>query len=174
MNDNTPAGWYVLLTEAHRERRAELALLEIGFDAYLPVETRWRRTHKTKRRVESPLLPGYLFVKVEADVPLAMHMIREADGVSGFLKLGQAVRPIKATWVGEIKQAQTEGAFDTTRKHLRQMPKPGEPVQITGGKFQGFVATMVRMEPDERVRVLLNILGREAPMNIPASQIAAA
>lgn len=177
MNDNNPLGWFVLRTEAHRERRAELALLELGFDAYLPVETRWVTHARTRRQADKPLLPRYLFVQIEADMPHAFHMIREADGVEGFV-IGAAShpRPIPGSWVGEMRQAQVEGAFDRTRKVRWTKFKPGQSVKPTegAGAFVGILATVIRYAPKDRVRVLLSMFGRETEVEIEQSDLEAA
>lgn len=176
MNDAIATGWYVLLTEQHRERRAELALIELGFDAYVPVETRWAHHARTKRAVTRPLLPRYIFVRIEAQIPNAFRMILEADGIDSFVQFGERPRPIaKASWIGEMKQAQTEGAFDLTRpSDAPPLPVEGAKVQITGSSYMGYLGTVVRMEPKERVRVLFQFMGREVEHVVPVKQVRAA
>ncbi len=57
--------WYALYTKPRQEFKAELQLSAIGIETYLPTITSLRQWSDRKKRVTLPLLPGYIFIKVD-------------------------------------------------------------------------------------------------------------
>ena len=167
-------GWFVVEAVLRRERAAEAALKDPGFEAYLPRETKWGRSGRKRYRVYYPLLGRYLFVRVAEEGP-DFHQALSADGVAGIVRMAQDYRPIPAKWVEKLQDREARGDFDRTGgAAIAPDLKPGEPVNIIGGHYIGHPAIVVRQEPEERVRVLFEFMRREVEMTLPARQLAAA
>lgn len=153
LRSETALGWYLALCAPGREAKAEEALMALGFDVYLPRETRWRRPLRGREsrpaprtEVRSPLFPGYLFVcageKAEglaADVWTAsgpeLALAWTADGVDGVLSMANGQPwPVRAGLVGVLREGEAAGAFDHTARARRRYER-GEPVRIIAGVF---------------------------------------
>lgn len=176
-SDPDPRRWFVLQTRFRAELVAaeELKLRQIT--AHVPCEKRYRRSRharSTKREaVKHPLIPRYLFVRIDDDTAFAR--IREVGCVEGLLGLQSTGRPLEipALDVKRFMVAEAAGLFDHTGK-----PKPtlgkDDPVRITRGPFTGYKAKFMSMHGADRVRVLMQALlrgGREWPTVLDLDQV---
>lgn len=150
--------WYAVRTATRQEKRARDSLHEMGFPAYLPCETRWRRTKADKEKIETPLFVGYLFVQCE---PTDWHVIaEEAEGVHQFVRYhgpgGLSVPfPIPAKVVDEILMDQEAGDFDKTRSEKpTYRPQVGDRVRITSSMWVGYIATVLSVSQKDRKALL--------------------
>jgi transcriptional antiterminator RfaH len=56
--------WLVIYTKPRSEKKVEQRLLENGIEAYCPTYKTLKQWSDRKKKVEVPLLPSYVFVKV--------------------------------------------------------------------------------------------------------------
>ena len=177
--------WFVVRTQPQAEQRVQRGLRENGLAAYLPTETRWRRTRYRTARVFSPMFPSYLFVGLSARQP-EFYIVRALDGFLGFLGIDGRPFPVRFGKVEAepelfsiqaMREAETLGLFDFTRSKKISFT-PGEPVRIIGGPFTGFMAQVLETPGDEakRIRILMQAIGRgtSQPTTIGLDQIEAA
>lgn len=168
--------WYVVRSATRQEKRAEESLMEAGLPVYLPRFTRWRRHAGRKHRVHLPLLPGYLFVGVRNEAPgdqaHDLQLILAAEWVHDLVRFSKDRMPVAAPFkdIRRFLEQEQAGEFDRTGK-TREDPAKDDPVQITGGKFQGFPAKFVKRRPNERIELLVQMFGRwstltERPENV--------
>lgn len=162
--------WYIARTATQREGRAVEALTELGFSVYLPQLTRWHRLARAKKRIHRPLFPGYLFVGIDHDRQ-SIYEATNADGVHAFLRLGTPEpRALAYDVVQAFRSAEAMGLFDKTRR-TRKEPAAGSEVRIIAGKFQGFPAQFVERRADERIEVLIQMLGRWSKLLLKAEEV---
>lgn len=57
--------WFVLYTKPQYEIKTASALNSLGFEAYCPVYTQIKEYSDRKKKVVKPLLPSYIFIKIE-------------------------------------------------------------------------------------------------------------
>jgi transcription antitermination factor NusG len=57
--------WYALYTEPRHEKKVADRLLKLGVEVYCPLVTQIKQWSDRKKKVEVPLLPSYVFVKLE-------------------------------------------------------------------------------------------------------------
>lgn len=152
-------GWFVVRTKRHRERLAEARLAQIGLEAYLPLLLQWPRPAVGSD--VGPMFPSYVFV--QATMPDDFYRISRTAGVHGFVTFGSAPAPIDASAVAFFRSR--EGVDGV----IRSDPLPrGREVQITNGPLRGLVAVVEqRLTGRQRVRVLLEILQRQTPVEMP-------
>lgn len=164
LRSETPLGWYLAISTPGREAKAEEALMELGFDVYLPRSTRWRRPLRGREgrpaprtEVQAPLFPGYLFVcagqRVEgleaADVWTAcgpsLATAWSADGVEGVLSMANGRPwPVRPGLVSVLREGEAAGAFDHTARARRRF-EVGEPVRIIAGVFADHLAEVTAL-----------------------------
>lgn len=148
--------WVVAQAKPQRERWAVENILRQGFEPYRPL-TRVKEVKRGKvvEKLQS-LFPGYLFVRTTGQ----WRSLTGTFGISGVIMAGQfpAIMPDSA-----IEQLRAREAADGTII-LPKSDKPrfyeGEHVRIGDGPFSGYNGIFEGDAADERVSVLLQVLGR--------------
>jgi len=168
--------WHVLLTEPSCERRARDHLRDVlKLDPYMPAETvKQTRTARTiwgaSRRqivVERPIFRGYLFV------PLNVAWSFGLDRVPG---LRQQPFLLSDGWPVTLSAV----AIEKLRLIEYALAHPGEPilpfkvgdrVRLVEGAFQSLVAEVARIDSEQRIELLMDILGGRSSVFVKAFQI---
>jgi transcription antitermination factor NusG len=107
------------------------------------------------------MFPSYVFVR--ATMPDDFYRVTRTVGVHGFVAFGGAPVPLEDPVIAFFRSR--EGANGIIRSD--PLP-PGREVQITTGPLRGLVAVVEeRLTGRQRVRVLLEILQRQTPVELP-------
>ena len=56
--------WYAVKTMSRAEKKIKERLDDLGVENYLPLCTQIKKWSDRKKKVQSPLVPGYLFVYI--------------------------------------------------------------------------------------------------------------
>lgn len=162
-----PAGWYCLRTQPKRERIAWASLCELPEVAVLFPRARYqRKSAKGKRWVLEPLFPNYLFVQF--DPGTSTRAVKYAKGASYLVKRGRELAPVPTGVIEELAELTDDGLFEVSPSPLAV----GERIKVIRGIFCGAEADIVELAPArERVRILLEILGRETPIDIAFDEV---
>jgi transcriptional antiterminator RfaH len=164
------ADWYVVRTHAHAENKARENLVRQGFEVCLPTCRRWRKHARRREIVLRPLFPNYLFVSfnIESD---RWRSIFSTYGVAGLICNGEMPTRVPQGTVESIKEAEAAGFFDYTNA-VSEL-KPGDPVRVASGPFAGLIGKLQATASRDRVRVLLEILGRQTATVVVLSELEA-
>lgn len=150
--------WYVLQTNRNRERLAEAALRQRGVVGYVPRIVQWPAPVVGSRI--QPLFPGYLFAHMTVD---ASARVSWTPGVKAFLSFGDG--PVA---IGDDVIAFLRGREAADGLIHFEPPGPAQEVRIVGGPLRGLTAIIERRLPArERVRVLLQFLRSDTPVELP-------
>ena len=163
--------WYAVQTQPRGEDRAAGHLLRQGFDIYLPRYARKRRHARKVDTVAAPLFPGYLFIRLD----LNSAPWRSIDGTRGVIRIvrrGDQPAPLPDGIVENLRQHEDESGLHTPASLMVLVP--GTRLRIVGGAFDEYVGVFERMSADERVVLLLNLLGRTVQVRLPRSAVDAA
>ena len=161
--------WYVVSTQPQKEERAREHLLRQGFDVYLP---RWRKRRSHARRVEwvpAPLFPRYLFVGFDIEIT-RWRAINSTIGVSYLVCNGGMPLPLPNGIVEAIRAREADSGLIEIKPAFRM----GQPVIVGEGAFLDQIGLFEHTNDDERVTILLNLLGREVRVKVPTHSIRAA
>ena len=163
--------WYVVHTQPNGESRAVANLLRQGFPAYLP---RYQRSRSHARRTESvirPLFPRYLFVKLDTAQD-RWRAINSTFGVSHLVTVGDEPVPVPNGTIDEIRSREDDNGCVVLG--LPHGLSPGGRVQITEGLLAEHQGVIERVAGERRVAILLDILGRQVRVFMPAAAVTAA
>ena len=146
--------WYLIKTKPRQEKIAYVNLENQNYHVYCP----WVKINN-KIKI---LFPGYLFINLD-ETSENWAPIRSTKGVLNFVRFGLSYAKISNKIIEIIK----DNEFNTTEKmkNLNDF-KPGDKVQITDGVFKNCVAIFKSFKSDERVILLMNILGQQQAINI--------
>ncbi len=163
--------WYAVYTKPNGESIAEVNLERQGFVVYLPRLKQARRRRGRWVGVVEPLFPRYLFVRLEMQRD-NIAPIRSTKGVTGLVRFGLEPAPVPEGFVESLQAAADEDTgcqvIDCT------MFKKGDEVRILNGPFAGYNAVFQSANGEERVIILLNLMGRENAVTVSRHQIAPA
>jgi len=160
--------WYVVNTQPHCEVRAETNLRRQGIVAYLPRYLRTRRHARREETVSRPLFPRYLFVALDLAKD-RWRTVNSTFGVSKLVSAGESPIPISDAVIDEIRER--EGANGFVRLGLPAGVGIGSPVRLIDGIFSEYEGVIDRIADDQRVAVLLKLLGREVRVFVPSASV---
>jgi transcriptional antiterminator RfaH len=162
--------WFVVRTQPRAEEKAVRHLANQGFATYLP---RYRRRVRHARRDEivlRPLFPGYLFVELDP-ARCRWRSINGTVGVYEILTNGDTPLAVPETIVAEIKSREDEtGAV----KLAPPLFMRGQTVRLIDGPLADVSALLEEMRDENRVVLLVSLLGRKVRMQVSAAAVAAA
>jgi transcriptional antiterminator RfaH len=157
--------WYALYTKPKKERQVDALLREQGIETYLPtVQRKARRRDRPDRVV---YFPCYLFARLDlGDTPRSS--IAWMPGVRHIVSFGERPAAV-ADEIVELLRGRLEGIEETGYGDLKQ----GDRVRITSGPLRELEAIFDQpLSAADRVRVLLDVMGRMTPVEIDGSEIA--
>jgi transcriptional antiterminator RfaH len=164
------ARWYLVHTKPACEAVAEANLKRQGYEVYCPRLLRSVRVRgRWLDRIIS-LFPRYLFLHFAAGAQ-QLSPVRSTVGVSGVVRFGGEYTVVR----DGVIRALRERADPQTGLHRlceKSTLKPGAGVHIVGGAFDGLDGVFQRDSGEERVVVLLQILGQETPVRVPIGFVA--
>ncbi len=161
-----PFGWVVVNTHPHRERVALDHLQRQEFDSYCPLIR--RRVSHARRVTDAlrPLFPGYVFVRISPTTqrwrPLLSTM-----GVRNVVRCGGEISLLDDGFVRSLKAREVDGAICRPETPY----SVGQQVRISGGAFDGLVATIIEMHERDRMTVLMDLLNRPVKTKVGETQV---
>ena len=113
------------------------------------------------------LFPGYLFIYLD-ETTENFSPIRSTKGVSNFVRFGLSYAKISNKIIDFIKHNE----IDTTKKIKKLNDfKAGDKVEITEGVFKNCVAIFQSLKSDERVLLLINLMGQQQSIKIKKKSV---
>ena len=138
----------------------------------VPVEDVIEFKNGKKVVVSKKVFPGYLLVRCELDDD-SWYVVRNTPGVTGFVGLGARPTPLSRKEVESILQVKVDGVDTTKKTKPRLEYEEGETVRVKEGPFADFTGTIAEINEDQlKLKVLVNIFGRETPVELEFSQVA--
>jgi transcriptional antiterminator RfaH len=160
--------WYVASVQPHQEVRADRNLRLQGFESWLP---RMRRSRRHARRIDTilvPFFPGYLFVRLNCEIE-RWRSINGSHGVRHLLCQDGRPATVPHGFVEALRQSSDEeGLLALTTDDL----KLGQQVRLMSGPFMDYVGSLIRLTDQERVTLLLKVLGRYVETIVPRRIVA--
>ena len=153
--------WYLIKTKPRQEKKAKQNLENQGYRAFCPMI-------KINDRLVV-LFPGYLFIQLNEKTQ-NWSPINSTKGVSHFVKFGLNFAKVPNSVIEFIKTNQhiTADKLNNLNKF-----KPGDKVQISDGAFKDYMAIFKCYKSDERVIILMNLLGHEQSLSIKKESVIA-
>jgi len=180
--------WYVVHTYSGMENRVKqnldnrvktLGMEDYIFETVVPTEEVMETRNGAKKAVTRTVLPGYVLVRMDMS-DSSWAVVRHTPSVTGFVAHANAPVPLTLDEVVRLlTPAALARAAAASAGPKRRMKKVeindfavGDSVMVTSGPFAGIHATITETNPKgERIRALVEILGRETPVDLTYSQI---
>ena len=177
-----PGRWFVVHTYAGYENKVKQNLAsrvrsmnveERIFEVVIPMEDVIEFKNGRKVVVQKKVWPGYLLIRLALDDE-SWYVVRNTPGVTGFVGSGAKPTPLTRReveeWLG--KGEQREGQQEK-KVRPRLEYEVGEQVRVTSGPFADFNGAISEIDVDRsKLKVLVNIFGRETPVELEFGQVA--
>jgi len=153
--------WYLIKTKPRQESTAIINLENQGYISYCPI------VKINKKNVV--LFPGYIFIYLDKNNE-NWSPIRSTKGVLNFVRFGLNFAQVPEHIIEYIKvnQANSEQKLKKLSKF-----KKGDKVQITDGVFKNCIAIFKSYKSEERIILLMKVLGQQQAININQELIGA-
>ena len=175
-----PGQWYVLNAQSGHEKKVKdnlltrvknLHLEDQIYDVYIPTEEVIEIRNSKKVTIEKKTFPGYVLVRMDDDDNL-LYEIRNTPSVIGFVGSGKYPAALSKREVERIIGTNEE--IEDTKESPKFKPdfETGETVRVTSGPFADFNGIIEEINLDQsKVTVLVNVFGRETPLELAFTDI---
>ena len=163
--------WHVAQTHIHAESKATFHLERQGFGVYLPRYLKKRRHARRVDTVAAPLFPRYLFISVDSATQ-RWHSIRSTIGITRLVAHGDVPAIVPPAIIEGLKRREDANGF--VKLERRPRFASGDKVRIRDGAFADTLGLFEAMSGEERVAILLDLLGRKVRVVLDADVIEAA
>jgi transcriptional antiterminator NusG len=169
--------WYVVNTYSSYENRAKASLLEraksrgladqIG-EVLIPTEqvveiSKGKRTERSRKN-----FPGYILVEMELNSD-TWHLVKDTPKITGFIGHATNPPPLPPHEVARILNQIEQGQKEPT---LIQAFSEGDSIKVTDGPFSNFNGRVEQVDEErKRLKVLVQIFGRDTPVELEFSQV---
>ncbi len=167
--------WYVIHTysgyenkvKANLERKVHsMGMEDQIFRVVVPMEDEVEIKDGKKKITKKKVFPGYVMVEMIVD-DKSWYVVRNTPGVTGFV--GSGTKPIPLT-DAEIKNILKSMGLEELKQKMDI--EISEMVRITSGAFENWTAKVLEIDPERsKLKVLVDMFGRETPVELDFSQI---
>jgi transcriptional antiterminator NusG len=179
-----PGQWYVVHTQSGYEKKVtanleariqSMNMEDKIFEIVIPTEEVDEFKNGKKQTVERKVFPGYLLVRCIMDDE-SWYCVRNTPGITGFVgqsRQGQKPTPLSRREVKTFLTPKTEGVDAAPRRKAKLDYEEGESVRVKEGPFADFTGQIAEINADHmKLKVLVNIFGRETLVEMDFSQVA--
>ena len=153
--------WYAAYTSANHEKRVAEQLLQRSVDHFLPLYESMRRWKDRKVRLQLPLFPGYVFVRLALSDRL---LVLQVPGVAKLVGFNGTPTALPQEEIDALKKGLVCG--------VRAEPHPflsvGRRVRVKGGPLEGVEGIVTRRKNRLRLVISLDLIRRAAAVEIDA------
>jgi len=180
--------WYVIHTYSGMENRVKqnldsrvktLGMEEHIFESIVPTEDVIEIRNGARKTVTRTVLPGYVLVRMDMNDE-SWGAVRHTPSVTGFVAHANAPVPLSLEEVEKmlapavLAKAAAASTGPTTRKKKVEVAdfSVGDNVMVVQGPFAGVHASITEINANsQRIKALVEILGRETPVDLTFSQV---
>lgn len=180
-----PGSWYVVHTQSGYEKKVtanlhariqSMNMEDQIYEVVIPMEEVVEFKNGKKQNVQRKVFPGYILVRCEM-TDESWYCIRNTPGVTGFVgqsDRGQKPTPLRRREVRTFLSPKGHGAdAESARPKPKLDYEEGESVRVKEGPFADFLGTVAEINADHmKLKVLVNIFGRETLVEMDFSQVA--
>ena len=176
-----PGKWFVVHTQSGYEKKVKSNLeartqsmnMESRiYEVVIPMEDFVEFKGGKKQVVQKKVFPGYLLVRCRLDDD-SWYVIRNTPGITGFVGQGSKPTPLRRKDVETFLAVKVDDGEPTKRQKPRLEYEEGETVRVKEGPFADFSGEIIEINEEQlKVKVLVNIFGRETPVELEFGQVA--
>ncbi len=167
--------WYVLHTYSGyeeavaknlKQRIESLGMEDKIFNVLVPKEKKIKIKNSKRRVVEEKIYPGYVLVEMIVTDD-SWYVVRNTPNVTGFVGAGTVPIPVSKAEIDNLKKR-----IGVEAPKYKIEVKVGDSIKIIDGPFKDFDGKVSEIDQEKgKVRVLINMFGRDTPVELDSLQI---
>jgi len=165
-NENTTPRWYAAYTRSNHERTAAEQMKRRSIEHFVPTYETVRTWKDRRKRLEMPLFPGYVFVRVAIEERLSVLVVPGIVRLVGFEN-----RPVP------VADEEIESLRTIVDRRLRPEPHPflpvGRKVRIRRGALEGVTGILVRKKGRVRLLISVDLIRQSAAVEVDSADVEA-
>ena len=175
-----PGRWYVIHTQSGYENKVRNNLMartqsmnmeDRIWEVVIPMEDVVEFKNGKKVVVQKKVFPGYLLTRMHLDDD-SWFVVRNTPGVTGFIGAGNKPSPLPRKDVEMFLSTKEDGDEPARKGRPRLEYQMGETVRVKEGPFADFQGEIVEINEDQlKLKVLVNIFGRETPVELQFAEV---
>lgn len=180
-----PGDWYVVHTYSGMENRVKtnlenriqsLNMEDFIYEVHVPQEDVAEIKNGQRRMVRRTVLPGYVLVRMEL-TDESWSAVRHTPSVTGFVGHSHQPVPLSTAEVESMLAPQVVAEVSAPQRQKQKKIEmseftSGDSVMVVDGPFATLHATITEINIDaQRVKALVEIFGRETPVELSFNQI---
>ncbi|MDD5145883.1 MAG: transcription termination/antitermination protein NusG [Candidatus Pacebacteria bacterium] len=167
--------WYVLHTYSGyedavaknlKQRIESLGMDDKIFNVLVPKEKKIKIKDGKRKVIEEKIYPGYVLVEMIVTDD-SWYVVRNTPNVTGFVGAGTTPVPVSPNEIDNLKKR-----MGIVEPQYKIEVKVGDLVKITDGPFKDFDGKISEIDEERgKVKVLVNMFGRDTPVELDSLQI---
>ncbi len=167
--------WYVLHTYSGyeeavaknlKQRIESLGMEDKIFNVLVPKEKKIKIKNSKRKVVEEKIYPGYVLVEMIVTDD-SWYVVRNTPNVTGFVGAGTVPIPVSKAEIDNLKKR-----IGVEAPKYKIEVKVGDPIKIIDGPFKDFDGKVSEIDQEKgKVKVLINMFGRDTPVELDSLQI---
>jgi transcription antitermination factor NusG len=160
--------WYCVHTKPKSEHLAGAAIrmLDAEIETYCPRIRFQRATPRGKVWFTEALFPSYMFARF--DLATWLRGVKHANHVIGIVGFGGKAMPVDDRIITDLRSEMRGQEL----REVRHGVKVGDAVEVAEGPMRGLKGIVESLASgEERVRILLEFLGRTSVVEVPAGKL---
>lgn len=163
---HTYSGYEEKVAESIRQRADSLDMKDKIYQVLVPKEKMIEIKNGKRKVVEKRIFQGYVLVQMKLTED-AWYIVRNTPSVTGFVGTGTEPTPVEGDEIEKIMKRM--GREEPKHKMDYQL---GDVVSITDGPFKGFDGAINELDEQKgKLKVLVNMFGRETPVELDSLQV---
>jgi transcriptional antiterminator NusG len=163
---HTYSGYEEKVAESIKQRAESLDMKDKIFQVIVPKEKMIEIKNGKRKVVEKRIFQGYVLVNMKMTED-AWYIVRNTPNVTGFVGTGTEPTPVANDEMDKIMKRM--GRDEPKHKIDYRV---GEVVNIIDGPFKGFDGAINEIDEQKgKLKVLVNMFGRETPVELDSLQV---
>lgn len=171
-----PKSWYAVHTIAGHENKVKDVLkrraqvegfwdLDI-FEILIPTEREMQTRNGKRYEMDRKVFPGYILVQMSLTEDV-FKLVKSTSGVTGFVQSGNKPVPLEEY---EVRRIMTN--LEASKESPKVSWSKGDNIRVVEGPFSDFTGKIEEVNGDrEKLKVLINIFGRDTPVELDFNQV---
>ncbi len=163
---HTYSGYEEAVAKNLKQRIESLGMEDKIFNVIVPKEKKIKIKEGKRKTVEEKIYPGYILVEMIVTDD-SWYVVRNTPNVTGFVGAGTTPIPVSPEEMADLKQR-----MELKEPEFNIEVKIGETVKITDGPFKDSEGKVSEIDRERgKIKVLVNMFGRDTPVELDSLQI---
>ncbi len=154
--------WKALYVNSRAEKKVATLLNELKLEAYVPLKTELKQWKDRRKKVSSPLISGYVFVKTSAK---ERDEVFKINGVIQYLRYNNTDAIIRHEEIEILKSIEAKG-YHVDGKFGIDL-NIGDLVEIKAGPFKGFEGLITQTKNEQVCYVVIKSIDFQLKIQLP-------